>query len=376
MARKRSAPSGPSRTILVVDDQADTLDSVRLLLEREGHRVLTAASGAEALALLAVEHVHVALVDYLMPRMTGEELVGHIRALDPSIQVILQTGYAGEKPPREMMRRLDIHGYHDKAEGPEKLMLWIDVALKVHAQLDRVTRLERLKSEMLANVSHEFRTPLNVILGYSEMLLEGACGPQTPESVGTVQSIERSARALLDLVTDCLDMSRLEAGAVGVRLQRVSLESMREDLERATTGLLQRRPVAFRWQIADAPPVVAERAKLRVVLFNLLVNAAKATRGEIAVLAGERDDRVWVTVQDDGPGIDAGAQEEIFEPFAEEPARGSGGAGLGLTIARQLALLMGGDLEVASRPGAGRVFTLSLQRAADDSPADGLQPVA
>jgi len=369
MARKRSAPSGPSRTILVVDDQADTLESVRLLLEREGHRVLTAASGAEALALLADECVHVALVDYLMPRMTGEELVGHIRALDPSLQVILQTGYAGEKPPREMMRRLDIQGYHDKAEGPEKLLLWVDVALKAHAQLERVARLERLKSDVLANVSHEFRTPLNVILGYSEMLLEGACGPQTPESVGTVQSIERSARALLGLVNDCLDMSRLEAGDVGIRLQQVSLESLREDLEQAASGLLQRRPVAFRWQIAGAPPVVAERAKLRLVLFNLLVNAAKATRGEIAVLAGERDDRVWVTVQDDGPAIDARAQEALFEPFAEEPAPGSGGAGLGLTIARQLAVLMGGDLEVASRPGAGRVFTLSLQRAgAADSP--------
>src|SRR5262245_61873022 len=138
MARKRTAPSGPSRTILVVDDQTDTLDSVRLLLEHDGHRVLTAASGADALALLAIEQVDVALVDYLMPRMTGEELVGHIRTLDSSIQVILQTGYAGEKPPREMMRRLDIHGYHDKAEGPEKLMLWVDVALKAHAQLERV----------------------------------------------------------------------------------------------------------------------------------------------------------------------------------------------------------------------------------------------
>ena len=371
MARKRSPASGPSRTILVVDDQTDTLESVRLLLEREGHRVLTATGGAEALALLADEQVHVALVDYLMPRMTGEELVGHILARDPSIQIILQTGYAGERPPREMMRRLEIHGYHDKAEGPEKLMLWVDVALKAHAQLERVARVERLKSDLLANVSHEFRTPLNVVLGYAEMLLEGACGPQTRESIEVLERMQQSAGALLGVVNDCLDMSRLEAGEIGVRRERVSLGSLREDLEREVTGLMQERPVAVRWEVDSVPPVVAERTKLRVVLFNLLVNAIKASQGEIAVLAEECQGRVQIAVHDDGAAGGARAEDLVFEPFVDEPTAGSGGAGLGLTIARQLTVLMGGSLEVASAPGAGRVFTLSLQRAVPgDAPAD------
>ena len=363
MARKRSTqPAAGARTILVVDDQPDTLDSVRMLLEREGHRVLTAASGAESLALLGVEQVHVALVDYLMPRMTGDELVGRIRALDPTIQVILQTGYAGEKPPREMMRRLDINGYHDKAEGPEKLMLWVDVALKSHAQLESVGRVERLKSDLLTNVSHELRTPLNILLGYSEMLIDGVCGPQTSEAVEMLERIRRSATALRDIVNDCLDLSKLEAGEVAVHLQRVSLDSLRSDLEQATSELLHERPVTLRWQLGGAPAVVAERTKLRIVLFNLLVDAAKATRSEVAILAGEAGDRVWVAVQDDGAGGEADA---TFEPFVAEPTAGRGGAGLGLTIARQLAVLMGGDLEVASAPGAGRVFTLSLPRAPD-----------
>ena len=365
MARKRTAPSADARTILVVDDQPDTLESVRMLLEREGHRVLTAASGAESLELLGVERVHVALVDYLMPRMTGEELVGRIRALDPSIQVILQTGYAGEKPPREMMSRLDIHGYHDKAEGPEKLMLWIDVALKAHAQLESVARVERLKSDMLTNVSHELRTPVNIVLGYSEMLIDGACGPQTPAAIETLERIRGNATVLRDIVNDCLDLSKLEAGEVAVHLQRVSLDSLRSDLEQATSELLHERPVTLRWQLGGAPAVVAERTKLRIVLFNLLVNAAKATRNEVAILAGEAGDRVWVAVQDDGAGGEADAADTTFEPFVAEPTAGRGGAGLGLTIARQLAVLMGGDLEVASAPGAGRVFTLSLQRAPD-----------
>ena len=306
--------------------------------------------------------MHAALVDYLMPRMTGEELVGHIRALDPTVQVILQTGYAGEKPPREMMRRLDIQGYHDKAEGPEKLLLWVDVALKVHAQLESVARSERLKAALLENVSHELRTPLNILLGYSEMLMEGACGPQTPESVAVLRRMQQSATALRDIVNDCLDMSRIEAGEMEVRLQRVSLDSLRDEVERAATGLLQDRAVALRWQVDGTPPVVAERSKLRIVLFNLLVSAARATRNEVAVLAGQAGDRVWVSVRDDAASGDA-APETTFEPFVDEPTAGSGGAGLGLTIARELTELMGGDLEVASAPGAKRVFTVHLRRA-------------
>jgi signal transduction histidine kinase len=365
MARKRINAAPSSYTILVVDDHEDTLESVRLLLEREGHRVLTASTGAEALTLLGSEKIHLALVDYIMPRMTGDELVALIRDVEPSIQVILQTGYAGDKPAREMLRRLDIHGYHDKAEGPEKLLLWVDVALKAYAQLERVTAAERLKSDMLSNVSHEFRTPLHIILGYSDMLLDGACGAQTTDTSETVGRMRGSAAGLLELVNDFLDMAKLEAGDVGVQLRAVPLESIREDLERAASRLLAAKPVAFHWKVADLPPVAADRTKLRVILFNLLANAAKFTAvGEIAVEAGERDGRVWIAVRDTGIGIDARDQAAMFEAFRQGNAAASAGTGLGLAIARRLAALMGGELTVVSAPGVGSTFTLTLDRAA------------
>src|SRR5262249_53495581 len=103
------------------------------------------------------------IVDYFMPRMSGEGLIQEIRKLDEEVQILLQTGYAGEKPPREMLRVLDIQGYHDKAEGPEKLLLWVDVALKAASQLKKVRELEQMKEQLLANVSHELRTPLHII---------------------------------------------------------------------------------------------------------------------------------------------------------------------------------------------------------------------
>ncbi len=117
-------------TVLLVDDNPSYLSGVCRLLEREGHQVLSAHSGREALNILRQQSVDLLLVDYFMPGMTGEEVVAQLRTFNPTIQIILQTGYASEHPPRELLKRLDIQGYYDKSEGPDKLLLWVDVGLK------------------------------------------------------------------------------------------------------------------------------------------------------------------------------------------------------------------------------------------------------
>ena len=143
MPRRRTTAEPSGFTVLVVDDQEETLVSSRLLLEREGHRVLTASSGADALSHFRIQPVDLLIVDYFMPGMSGEDLVREIRKLDEEVQIILQTGYSGEKPPREMLKLLDIQGYHDKSEGPDRLLLWVDVALKAAAQMRRIRDKER-----------------------------------------------------------------------------------------------------------------------------------------------------------------------------------------------------------------------------------------
>lgn len=100
------------------------------LLAREGHTVIAANNPLQALEILRRERVDLVLVDFFMPQMTGEAFVMELRSFNPLVQVILQTGYASEQPPRELLRRLDIQGYFDKSEGPDKLLLWTDVGLK------------------------------------------------------------------------------------------------------------------------------------------------------------------------------------------------------------------------------------------------------
>lgn len=132
MARKYQNATPSGHTILVIDDSPDIVQSCRSLLEAEGHRVLTATDGPSGIALAEREHPHLILVDFFMPGMTGEEVVRAIRSRDRLVQIILQTGYSGEKPARMMLRQLDIQGYHDKGAGAEQLLLWVDSALKAY----------------------------------------------------------------------------------------------------------------------------------------------------------------------------------------------------------------------------------------------------
>src|SRR5207248_441590 len=251
MAR-RSTRSPTGHTILAVDDQQDSLVSVRNLLEREGHRVLIAESGEQALAVVKTTEVDLMIVDYLMPRMNGAQLVRAVRSFDPFVQIILQTGYAGEEPPRVMLAELDIQGYHDKADDPERLLLWVDVALKAHRLLETLRERERAQAELVANCSHEFRTPVNIIAGYAELLLAHDFGELPAEAVRPVRSIEEAARSLGDMVSDFLRYAKLEAGVDTLAQEWVEVGALASEMQRLAAPLVEDRGVGFALELALA----------------------------------------------------------------------------------------------------------------------------
>jgi len=370
VARKRTTAGSSGYTILVVDDQEEALHSTKLLLEWEGHRVLTALSGEKALACFRHHKVHLVIVDYFMPRMSGEAVIQEIRKLDEDVQILLQTGYAGEKPPREMLRALAIQGYHDKTEGPEKLLLWVDVALKVTAQLNKVREMEQLKEQLLANVSHELRTPLHIIIGYSELLLEDASESLAEDTCRKILGIHKQARLLGGLIENFLNFAQIQAEASTVTLQQVHLSEFREEMEEMMSFLLNRKPIAFLWQISpQLLPVWADPPKLRLIFRNLLSNAAKFTEvGEVSVSAALTSDEkeLTITVRDTGVGIAPEHHQVIFELFRQVDGSCTsrfGGTGIGLALAHKLARMMNGEITVESTPGVGTSFTLRLQAA-------------
>jgi diguanylate cyclase (GGDEF)-like protein len=166
VGRKYRQTEESGYTILLVDDDQDYAQAMSSLLTGEGHRVLWSDNGPGALELVREQHVDLMLLDYFMPKTTGEQVVTELRRFSPNLQVILQTGYANEHPPRELLRRLDIQGYFDKSEGPEKLLLWVDAGLKTAATLARLERSRSGLRTILETTSSMHKVqPLEDLLG-------------------------------------------------------------------------------------------------------------------------------------------------------------------------------------------------------------------
>ena len=233
---------------------------------------------------------------------------------------------------------------------------------------DAAETASRAKTAFLANTSHEIRTPLNAILGYAQILRADRTLSQDQRRA--VETVERSGNHLLALINDILDISKIEAGYQELSPEDFTLGELVEDL--ATMVELRCRQKRLDWRVrADLgdTAVHGDQNKLRQVLINLLGNAVKfCQEGHVELrVARTGGDTFEVVVSDTGPGIATDRQEAIFEPFQQADEglnRRYTGAGLGLTLAAELARAMGGDLEAESSVGAGTCVTATVVFAA------------
>jgi signal transduction histidine kinase len=236
----------------------------------------------------------------------------------------------------------------------------------------------RSKGDFLAVMSHELRTPLSAIIGYQELLADGITGPINEAQQQQLGRIKVSARHLLQLIDEILTYSRAEAGKEEVHLEATPINAILDDAAALIEPLAADKRVTF---VVDRPDVnLAVRTdsqKVRQILVNLLTNAVKFTDagGTVTLRARYADGRLELTIADTGIGIAPEFMERIFDPFwqvEQKPTRRAGGTGLGLSVSRRLAHLLGGDLSVASRPGQGSVFTVVLPSAPSSARSPGL----
>jgi len=229
--------------------------------------------------------------------------------------------------------------------------------------------LDRLKSDMVATVSHELKTPLTSVQMAIHLLLEEVVGPLTPKQVELLMAARQDADRILTMINDLLDLTRIEQGRVKLDLQPMPADQLVEEaVTRSQAQAIARGVTLTANRVADAPPVMVERDRIEHVFDNLILNANEHTGrgGTITIVVHPDGDRARFVIRDTGEGIAPEHLARIFDKFYRVPtARHSGGAGLGLAIVREIITAHGGQIDVSSQPGKGTSFTFTLPVASE-----------
>ncbi|MBS0428430.1 MAG: response regulator [Proteobacteria bacterium] len=244
--------------------------------------------------------------------------------------------------------------------------------IELHRETDRALQeakqtadaANQAKSRYISAISHELRTPLNSILGYAQLMGEDASVP--PHRQQAVAVIKRGGEHLLSLIEGTLDLAHIESGKLTLQAKPLRFVDMLRELAEMFELQAAEKGLRFRFEPSDTLPEVvrADEKRVRQILINLLGNAIKFTaRGEVGLRVAYAREFATLEIEDTGPGMDAQAQARIFEPFVRVDSPGAAatpGAGLGLTMAKMLTDLMGGEMKVRSTPGQGSVFRVRL----------------
>ena len=249
-----------------------------------------------------------------------------------------------------------------------------------HRDLEALTHeaqaANRAKSQFLANMSHELRTPMNAIIGYSEMLTDAAEDFGMPQFIPDLSKIRTAGKQLLALISDILDLSKIEAGKVELHFEDFDIRELVDEVTTVGQPLAARNSNRLIVRVPDnAGKMRSDLTRVRQVLFNLLSNACKFTEAGTVQMIVEtvlRDggDCILFRVIDSGIGMTPAQAAKVFEVFAQADSsttRKYGGTGLGLAITRKLCEMLGGDVELESEPGKGSTFTVRLPRLAIQS---------
>jgi signal transduction histidine kinase len=389
--------------VLIVDDDEVDRMAVRRALNRSGMEIFftEAENFAAAIAILNTRTFDCVLLDYGLPDCTGLALVDAIRQISSTQPFIVLTGQGDEQVAVELMKagavdyitksrisaeilsralrnavrthRAERQAFlaNQQLQASHELLIQQNQALQDHRQQIQLQNLQliqaaRLKSQFLATMSHELRTPLNAILGFSQLLQRQRS--LTPKQVEMVQRISSNGKHLLEMLSEILDLSKIEAGRLELQPILFDLRSLISSTTEELIATAEGKELSLYTQInLTNSEVFNDPERVRQILVSLISNAIKFTdQGQIFVKVQElNSDRLLIKVHDTGIGIAESELEHIFEPFRQvdqTTTRRHSGTGLGLAITDALVKMMAGHISVVSQLGQGSTFRVEIPR--------------
>lgn len=350
MAMDTSKPN-----ILVVDDEMGPRESLKMILNPY-YNVHTADRGTQALEMLKKLPVDLVTLDLKMPGFSGINVLEKVKQHDPDIEAIIITGYGSLDTAIEGLRL----GAFDYISKPFDVNHILSLVRRGLERRNAKARLRQVKSDFLSNISHELRTPLSVVVGFVYLLLNQVIGRLTDEQQKVLETVYRNSEELLELIDNVLWMTSLNAGDANATLEKFDPRDIINDTVKRHEKAIREKNLKIDIQISDRDvSLISDRAKVERIFQNVFNNAVKFTNeGEIKIKVEPRSDKPGVDFEiiDTGIGIEESKLDSIFEPFHQTDSstqRAYSGLGLGLTVARRMADLIGGTVSVNSKPGVG-----------------------
>ena len=353
------------KTILIVDDEAVIRDLCMRALH--DYRVLEAADGEEALKIFERGGVDAILTDVMMPKVDGLELLKRIKEQEPTLVVIIMTGYADKDLILKALKA-DADDFITKPLNLLQLKSAVDKALVKKAlkeEIANLRNLDRFKTNFLSLISHKFRTPITSISLFLQNLAAGIYDPSDETARENIGLVYGEACYLGKLVTDLLTFSQVMDSGGALRLEPCDLNSLLPKLLGGSKEWVEKRGVSPRCELEPAPQLLLDREKFSFALQQVIDNAVKFSKPSGTVCVGLKNlgENCQISVQDDGIGIPRDALPKIFEKFYQVDAERTGqirGFGLGLFYAREFIRMHGGSIGIESEPDIGTRVIISI----------------
>ena len=373
---------GHSENIMVVEDNPDSLRMLTTMLINEGYKVRAALDSDQALKSAFSNPPDLILLDVMLPGIDGFEVCQRLKNDERTAELPVIFVSA-------------LHTAHDKVRGfqvggvdfitkplqREEVLARVSVQLelsRIRQQLEEHTQelskanlklreLDRLKNMFIASMSHELRTPMNSIIGFTGVMLQGLAGEFNEKQKDFLSRVAQSGQHLLDLITDVIDISKIEAEQLTVSPKHFSLKEVVDEAIKNTQRQADKKQLQLKVDTTHWPEMYTDYHRLLQCLLNYLSNAVKFTeQGSVTVIIRERGNDVEIAVQDTGIGIAEADIPKLFKAFErlETPLKIiSGGTGLGLYLTKKIATdLLEGTVAVDSQVGKGSTFYLRIPK--------------